>query len=92
MPPRKHSAPDPSIDIKKPSKLLSEEQAKEILRRHIDTSAGHEDLKLRSRSNASIIWRAALPVSHKLSTPIPHNICAALGFRRVRAYEWKDVK
>lgn len=91
MPTRKLSAPDPSINLQAPSKLLSEEQAKEILRRHIETADGHTDLKLRARSNASIIWRAALPSSHKLSTPIPHNICAALGFSRVRAYRWRDA-
>lgn len=88
---RKLSAPDRSIDVEKPSKLLYEEQAKEILRRHIETAAGHEDLKLRAGTNASIIWRAALPVSHHLSSPIPHNICAALGFSRVRAYRWRDA-
>lgn len=91
MPIRKHSAPDPSINVQAPSKLLSEEQAKEILRRHIETTDGHTDLKLRSRASATIIWRAALPLSHKLSTPIPHNICAALGFSRVRAYRWRDA-
>ena len=88
---RKLSAPDRSIDVKKPSKLLSEEQAKEILRRHIETPSGHEDLKLRAGTNASIIWRASLPESHHLSSPIPHNICAALGFSRVRAYRWRDA-
>ena len=86
MPTRKHSAPDPSINVQAPSKLLSEEQTKEILRRHIETTDGHTDLKLRSRASATVIWRAALPPTHKLSTPIPHSICAALGFSRVRAY------
>ena len=83
---RKHSAPDPTINIKAPSKLLTEEQAKEILRRHIETTEGHTNLKLRSRASATVIWRAALPPSHKLSTPIPYSICAALGFSRVRSY------
>lgn len=87
MPPRKISASNPSIDIKKPSGLVSEEQMKELLRRYIETPEGHEDLKLRARTNASIIWRAALPESHHLSTPVTHNICAALGFKRVRAYQ-----
>ena len=50
MPTRKHSSPDPSINVQAPSKLLSEEQAKEILRRHIETTEGHTDLKLRARA------------------------------------------
>jgi hypothetical protein len=91
MPTRKLSSPDPSINIKAPSKLLTEEQAKEILRRHIETVDGHTDLKLRSRASATLIWRAALPSSHKLSTAIPHSVCAALGFSRVRAYRWTNA-
>lgn len=88
---RKRIAPDPSINIKALSKLLTEEQAKEILRRHIETTEGHNDLKLRAGTSATLIWRAALPSPHKLSTPIPHNICVALGFSRVRAYRWNDA-
>jgi hypothetical protein len=91
VPTRKLSSPDPSINLQAPSKLLSEEQAKEILRRHIETVDGHTDLKLRSRASATLIWRAALPPSHKLSTPIPHSVCAALGFSRVRAYRWANA-
>jgi hypothetical protein len=88
---RKRIAPDLSINIKAPSKLLTEEQAKEILRRHIETAEGHTDLKLRSGASATLIWRAALPEAHTLSTPIPRNICVALGFSRVRAYRWNDA-
>jgi hypothetical protein len=88
---RKRIASDLSINIKAPSKLLTEEQAKEILRRHIETADGHTDLKLRARASATVIWRAALPSSHKLSTPIPHSVCAALGFSRVRAYRWTNA-
>lgn len=88
---RKRIAPDLSINIKAPSKLLTEEQAKEILRRHIETAENHTDLKLRSGASATLIWRAALPESHALSTPIPRNICVALGFSRVRAYRWNDA-
>lgn len=88
---RKRIAPDLSINIKAPSKLLTEEQAKEILRRHIETAEGHTDLKLRSATSATLIWRAALPETHGLSTPIPHSICVALGFSRVRAYRWTNA-
>lgn len=85
------TSPDLSINIKKPAGLLSEEQAKEILRRHIENPAGREDLQLRANVSATVIRRAALPESHHLSTPIPYSVCAALGFSRVRAYRWRDA-
>jgi len=88
---RKRVAPDLSINIKAPSKLLTEGQAKELLRRHIKTAEGHTDLKLRSGASATVIWRAALSNWHVFSTPIPHSICVALGFSRVRAYRWTNA-